>query len=437
MPDAPLISPPEGTYPLPILAELFSSVPGATIRYTRDGTPPGSASTQYLAPISISATTTVQAVVVDATGTTSDVSQAAYFIGQQPGKWSRDRLAKSILIFVGAYFAAFIIYAIYSAYHHTTMFGSSGSEFAMTLSGIFCVTGCLLLALLAFYLGELRFILYCLLSEILGCGVGWLLGTYFSPSGSAESQQFQQIGVTVGTLLSGVLLSKLLRVVDTFLDPARKSDYASALILGSYFAAAAIFVSVTVYVDRAYGPAFSISADYGARDSSSTIFAKEIVTADNGICVVLSEPSEFPKEEEGKAAVPTDFHPLIQFLRSTNISRPAAVHWSLSPENPGIVINPGTGQLTTKAIKSLPAESPAAAGKKPSEATASTLYFGNVLAVNQRNRGAYGMTNFWIGSDLFSSTSKLTHQQTCKDRIDQSTEQYSSSDSARVGSVSK
>ena len=58
----PTFVPAEGAYASPQTVTIASATPGATIRYTLDGTPPTSASPVYTGPISVPGTTTVRAI---------------------------------------------------------------------------------------------------------------------------------------------------------------------------------------------------------------------------------------------------------------------------------------------------------------------------------------------------------------------------------------
>jgi sugar lactone lactonase YvrE len=69
-----------GTYVNTQTVTIAETIPGATIYYTRDGSPPTPASSVYSAPISLSASTTLRAIAVAAGYTTSTVNSAAYVI---------------------------------------------------------------------------------------------------------------------------------------------------------------------------------------------------------------------------------------------------------------------------------------------------------------------------------------------------------------------
>jgi hypothetical protein len=62
---------------------ISDATPGATIYYTEDGTTPTASSTPYTGPISVAATTTIQAIAVASGFTNSAVASATYTI--QPG----------------------------------------------------------------------------------------------------------------------------------------------------------------------------------------------------------------------------------------------------------------------------------------------------------------------------------------------------------------
>src|SRR6185437_27941 len=60
--DAPIFSPAGGTFSAPVSLSIASSTPGATIYYTIDGSAPTTTSTAYSGPMTISSTTTVNAI---------------------------------------------------------------------------------------------------------------------------------------------------------------------------------------------------------------------------------------------------------------------------------------------------------------------------------------------------------------------------------------
>ncbi|MBE0605157.1 MAG: chitobiase/beta-hexosaminidase C-terminal domain-containing protein, partial [Deltaproteobacteria bacterium] len=78
---APTFSPVAGTYASAQSVTLSSSTPGATIRYTTDGsTPTSTVGTVYSGPVAVSATTTIRAIAYLTGWTDSAVSSAAYTI---------------------------------------------------------------------------------------------------------------------------------------------------------------------------------------------------------------------------------------------------------------------------------------------------------------------------------------------------------------------
>ena len=76
---APTLLPPSGTY-LDTQAVSMSSIPGATIRYTTDGTDPTTSSAVYSSPIALTVTTTVKAKAYHPEWTTSPTSTQVYTI---------------------------------------------------------------------------------------------------------------------------------------------------------------------------------------------------------------------------------------------------------------------------------------------------------------------------------------------------------------------
>jgi len=76
----PTFSPPGGTYSSAQNVTISDSTPGASIYYTTDGSSPTTASTPYSGAISVSATTTIQAIALASGYTASAVATATYTI---------------------------------------------------------------------------------------------------------------------------------------------------------------------------------------------------------------------------------------------------------------------------------------------------------------------------------------------------------------------
>ncbi|MGB8259015.1 MAG: chitobiase/beta-hexosaminidase C-terminal domain-containing protein [Terracidiphilus sp.] len=79
----PAFLPPAGSYAAPQTVSLPDTTPGATIYYTLDGSTPAITPTEkYTAPLTISQTTTVNAIAVATGYSNSAVASATYIIGQ-------------------------------------------------------------------------------------------------------------------------------------------------------------------------------------------------------------------------------------------------------------------------------------------------------------------------------------------------------------------
>ena len=76
----PTFSPGAGTYPGAQSVTITDATPGAAIYYTTNGTTPSTASSEYSAPISVSAKETLKAIAAASGYSTSDVASAAYKI---------------------------------------------------------------------------------------------------------------------------------------------------------------------------------------------------------------------------------------------------------------------------------------------------------------------------------------------------------------------
>ena len=82
---APGFSPAGGTYTAAQTVTISDTAPGATIYYTTNGTTPTTASTQYTAPINVSASQTINAIAVASGFFNSGVATAAYTISPSGG----------------------------------------------------------------------------------------------------------------------------------------------------------------------------------------------------------------------------------------------------------------------------------------------------------------------------------------------------------------
>ena len=74
----PTIYPPSGVFQDPVTVYISANSPGATLRYTTDGSTPTEASVQYTSPFQVAASTTVKAAAFIPGGVPSDVATATY-----------------------------------------------------------------------------------------------------------------------------------------------------------------------------------------------------------------------------------------------------------------------------------------------------------------------------------------------------------------------
>ena len=77
----PTFSPAPGTYPTAQSVSIADATSGASIRYTVDGSTPTASSTLYTGPITVSASTTINAIGIRAGQPNSAVASATYTIG--------------------------------------------------------------------------------------------------------------------------------------------------------------------------------------------------------------------------------------------------------------------------------------------------------------------------------------------------------------------
>jgi hypothetical protein len=81
----PTFNPPGGAYPATQSVTISTTTAGSTIRYTVDGSTPTATSTLYTGPITVAATTTVNAIGLHAGMANSAVASATYTIGTSAG----------------------------------------------------------------------------------------------------------------------------------------------------------------------------------------------------------------------------------------------------------------------------------------------------------------------------------------------------------------
>ena len=81
---SPTFSPAPGTYASAQNVTLTDTTSGAAIYYTRDGSPPTTASTRYVGPIAVSTSTTIKALAAAPGFSNSAVSSGSYTIGTGP-----------------------------------------------------------------------------------------------------------------------------------------------------------------------------------------------------------------------------------------------------------------------------------------------------------------------------------------------------------------
>jgi Legume lectin domain/Chitobiase/beta-hexosaminidase C-terminal domain len=80
---APVFNPPGGSYGPTVQVSMTSTTPNSSIYYTTDGSAPSTASTLYTGPISLSVTTTINAVAIANGFIQSATSTATYIISSQ------------------------------------------------------------------------------------------------------------------------------------------------------------------------------------------------------------------------------------------------------------------------------------------------------------------------------------------------------------------
>ena len=88
----PGFSPRGGTYTSAQKVTISCTTPGATIRYTTDGSTPGTSSKEYTGAIAVTSTTTIKAIATASGMKNSAVASAAYTISTTPPPVSGDKL---------------------------------------------------------------------------------------------------------------------------------------------------------------------------------------------------------------------------------------------------------------------------------------------------------------------------------------------------------
>jgi hypothetical protein len=84
----PIFTPPGGHYSFPMQVTMATAEPGGTVFYTIDGTIPTDASPVYSQPITLTATTTINAITVTPGKLNSTVSSATFTMIINPGTWA-------------------------------------------------------------------------------------------------------------------------------------------------------------------------------------------------------------------------------------------------------------------------------------------------------------------------------------------------------------
>jgi len=82
--EAPVFTPPTGSYPSAQDVTITSATPGAEIFYTIDGSTPTDASTPYTGPINVASSITIKAIAYHDGMTESNVISATYYISSPP-----------------------------------------------------------------------------------------------------------------------------------------------------------------------------------------------------------------------------------------------------------------------------------------------------------------------------------------------------------------
>jgi hypothetical protein len=89
------------------------------------------------------------------------------------------------------------------------------------------------------------------LAALLGALCGWIIGIAFAPFSDAEKTQFAAISSAVSAFLSGYVVSKVDRFIESVLFPVNAQSRESWNRVG-IFVAALLLGSVTVFVNRLY-----------------------------------------------------------------------------------------------------------------------------------------------------------------------------------------
>jgi hypothetical protein len=123
---APTFSVPAGTYTTPQTVTISDSTQGASIYYSTDGSTPGTNSTFYSAPITVSSSETLQAIATAGGDTNSSVASAIYAINLPPPAFTLGSSPNSLTVNSGGQGSVTLTVTPQNGFNSAVSFACSG-----------------------------------------------------------------------------------------------------------------------------------------------------------------------------------------------------------------------------------------------------------------------------------------------------------------------
>ncbi len=130
----------------------------------------------------------------------------------------------------------------------------SATIFSSTIYLILLVANCMLAV-------DLRDLFTNVLIAVLGCAIGWILGTVASPYTNKESTRFGAFGKAVGAFLTGYIFGKMDKLIEHVLTPEFLFKPENGFVIATTLAGGVTTFIVT-YVFRNYAPNTRIPGNF-------------------------------------------------------------------------------------------------------------------------------------------------------------------------------